>query len=93
MNKREYDNPEYKKFRSEVRKRDSYRCQFTGCKATKKLQVHHIIKWASHPSLRFSPANGITLCKVHHKLITGKEHIYAPMFQRIAKENQDKNGL
>jgi len=90
MRSRNFDTPEYKKFRAAVRKRDGYKCQFPGCNATKKLQVHHINKWATNSALRFAPANGITLCKVCHTRISGREHIYAKVFQDIANKNANK---
>ena len=74
---RNYDDPVYNRFRTEVLKRDKFRCKM--CKTSgkkKKLYVHHIRKWASASSLRFDVANGITLCYDCHKQVTGKETHY-----------------
>jgi len=40
--------------------------------------------------LRFEPRNGITLCKAHHKMITGMEDIYMAVFLRIVAQHYDK---
>lgn len=77
--KRNYDDPRYKEFRRQVRKRDGYMCRWPGCSSRKSLQVHHIKKWSSSILTRYSVFWGITLCKKHHKFVTGKEEIYAPL--------------
>lgn len=77
---RNYDDPTYKQFRTEVLRRDKFSCQM--CKSSgqrskgKKLYVHHIRKWASAASLRYETSNGITLCYNCHKEVTGKETHY-----------------
>jgi predicted restriction endonuclease len=81
--KRDYDDPVYKAWRVAVFKRDGFKCQFPGCKCKTKLNAHHIIRWADAPFLRFEPTNGITLCKVHHKMIEGAENCYAELFSSI----------
>ncbi len=63
-----------------IRKRDRRKCQFPSCHERKKLQCHHIIRWADCPELRYDIKNGILLCKHHHGIITGEEAIYAPIF-------------
>ena len=80
---RNYYDPQYSKFRAEVRKRDNYMCRWPACGATRKLQVHHIRRWADFPILRYQPSNGITLCKTHHKLIKGNEDCYIELFTKI----------
>lgn len=83
MTKREYDK-EYGQFRRAVRKRDRNRCQWPNCITNRdKVQVHHIKRWADQPLLRFREDNGICLCKLHHKSITGKEEQYLALFMRI----------
>lgn len=82
MSKRDYADPLYKKFREDVRNRDRG-CRFPNCSSHKKLQVHHILPWSSHPALRYSIGNGITLCRKHHDMIKGKEVSYAQLFIRI----------
>lgn len=56
---------EYKKWRTDVFKRDGYTCQECG-KRGGKLTVHHIQHWSTHPDLRYEVSNGITLCEVCH---------------------------
>ena len=63
---RNYNDPEYKKWRQKIYARDQYTCQWQGCKNKRPIQAHHILKWSEYPCLRFHPDNGITLCKQHH---------------------------
>ena len=79
---RDYTDKHYKIFRSQVRNRDK-KCRWPNCEAKKKLQVHHILPWASHPTLRYDVTNGITLCKNHHNITKGKEYHFAPLFRKI----------
>jgi 5-methylcytosine-specific restriction endonuclease McrA len=88
---RNYNDKEYAKFRKEVRARDKATCQFPACKSKRKIQVHHIRRWANSPSLRYKASNGICLCKEHHTYVTGKENIYASTFQRIALANSKES--
>jgi 5-methylcytosine-specific restriction endonuclease McrA len=73
--------PEWGKIAEEIRKRDSYRCQYCGItqeKYGKKLSVHHIIPFREFGYKRgenenhlkaHTPENLITLCAVCHKKI------------------------
>lgn len=87
---RYYADPQYKAFRDAVRKRDKHKCQWPNCTEMKpsKLQVHHIRCWESNPYLRFNPDNGITLCKIHHKIVTGNEDNYLALFLQIVARNK-----
>lgn len=67
--------PEYKSWRLSVLKRDKFQCKKCGTKK-KKLYTHHIKSWASSPQLRYLLSNGITLCYLCHKSITGNELSY-----------------
>lgn len=80
---RNYDDPQYKKWRKAVAKRDGFACQWPGCGCNQRLRFHHIRRWADFPNLRFELDNGITLCKYHHDLIWGEEEMYARMLQGI----------
>ena len=80
---RNWDDPQYKAWRLAVYKRDKFTCRFTGCNCKKGINAHHIKRWANFPELRFVVGNGITLCKKHHKMITGKEEEYAQTFLSI----------
>lgn len=81
--KRNYNDPAYKKFRTDVLKRDNFKCQMPGCKSKKNLHVHHIQTWAGASSLRYEKNNGITLCRYCHNSITGKESHYQHLFREI----------
>jgi 5-methylcytosine-specific restriction endonuclease McrA len=78
---RNFNDPEYKKWRKKVYARDKYTCQM--CHSKKKLQAHHIKRWAQYPALRFIVDNGITLCGPCHKRIWGKEEQYEQMFMDL----------
>ena len=65
----------YRKWRITIFKRDKFTCHF--CKTTGgKLQAHHKVPWAANESLRYSIANGITLCIKCHQFL----HWAAPMY-------------
>jgi len=81
---RDYDSPEYKKWRDAVYKRDKYKCQMPGCTRKKaSLNAHHIQRWAEFPELRFVVSNGITLCRTCHRSIWGRENEYETTFRNI----------
>jgi 5-methylcytosine-specific restriction endonuclease McrA len=85
--RRNYNDPAYKQFRTEVLKRDKFTCQMCKAKGKKvRLHVHHIMKWASASSLRFDVDNGITLCRDCHEDINGKENHYISYFLEIIKK-------
>lgn len=81
--RRDYKDPQYKKWRQDIKKLDKYKCQWPGCTKNKTLQVHHIKRWCDHPGLRLHPYNGITLCRQHHDFIKNNEDSYAEMFFKI----------
>jgi len=87
---RNFDDPQYIKFRKEVKKRDGYCCQWPDCKERKRLQVHHVRGWAEQPLVRFQRRNGITLCRKHHEMISGQEVYYQEVFDRIIIQNENK---
>ena len=80
---RNYGDPQYKKWRQAVYRRDHYCCRWPNCKVNKKLNAHHIKTWAHYPGLRFEVGNGITLCRYHHNLIKGQDELYASTFLKI----------
>jgi hypothetical protein len=75
-------NTKHKQFLITIWKRNKSKYQHPNCKKYGK-QVHHITRWADNPLLRYNPINGILLCINHHKKITGKETVYAPIFRQI----------
>jgi len=79
LSRRPYD-AKYKNWRKAVIVRDNFECQFESSKHSGKLQVHHIKKWYNHTHLRYCLSNGITLCRRHHRMITGREEDFERMF-------------
>lgn len=59
----------YKKWRTEVFKRDGFQCQKCGSK--KDIQAHHVKAWKSNQNLRYVVSNGITLCRKCHLVAHG----------------------
>lgn len=87
---RNYNDPQYKKWRQLVYKRDKFTCQWPGCNSKRKINAHHIKTWANYPGLRFVVDNGITLCYQHHKMISGMEESYEIPFLRILASKNEK---
>lgn len=81
--KRNFKDPKYIEWRTNVYKRDGFKCQWPNCNMKQKLNAHHIKNWAEFPGLRFVIENGITLCRYHHDMIKGMEEAYASTFMRI----------
>lgn len=88
--RRNYDDPLYKTWRKNVYKRDKYQCRWPNCNCKRKLNAHHIRRWADFPHLRFDLNNGITLCKTHHDLIKGMEDAYSSSFFMILHNDKLK---
>ena len=80
---RNYNDPQYKLWRKNIKNRDKHTCRWPGCISKKKIHAHHIMKWSDYPGLRYHPSNGISLCKIHHDLIKNNEENYAPFFLRL----------
>lgn len=61
---------EYRQWRKNVFKKDSYTCQCCGDKSGNGHRVelcsHHIKNWKDNIDIRYDVENGITLCKVCH---------------------------
>jgi len=85
--RRDYSDPVYKDWRIKVYKRDKFTCQMPGCNSKKRLNAHHIQKWASASMLRYDVVNGLTLCKSCHDKVTGHEQHYQGLFQQIVRKN------
>jgi hypothetical protein len=66
-----------------VYQRDKFKCRWPDCQSRNKINAHHILNWAQYPLLRFNIKNGITLCRKHHKFVTGKESDYANFLFKI----------
>jgi hypothetical protein len=81
----DYESPKYVEWRSSVFKRDGYTCRICG-KCGGYIEAHHIKKKSEYPSLAFSIGNGITLCKLHHFIITTRETFFAVLCYSIVKK-------
>jgi len=89
---RNFDDPEYKKWRKAIYQRDEYKCQFPACKYRgRKVEAHHIKTWAENPILRYNLDNGISLCRKCHRKITRKERLYESLFREIVR-HKNKHG-
>lgn len=86
---RNWNDPKYIEFRKAVLKRDHYKCAMPSCSSKRRLQVHHIIRYADNFLLRTKIGNGITLCRKHHDMIKGKESFYIELFLSIVKRNSE----
>lgn len=80
--KRNYQDPAYADWRKKIFQRDK-KCMMPGCNSKRKLQAHHIKRWADASSLRYDISNGITLCSECHKAIKNKENHYEALFMEI----------
>ena len=81
---------EYWDWRNAVIKRDKGKCQYPGCKRKKGVQVHHIIRWADCYDLRYSVKNGLCLCRICHRKITGNETLYSDLFMTIVQSKEKR---
>lgn len=85
----EDNDPEYKKIKDGILKRDKYTCKLCNKKHRRSyLEVHHIIPYSDSVYLRQTPDNLITLCRKCHKSIKDKEGLYIRCFQTILQNQQ-----
>ena len=89
---RNWNDPVYKNWRKQVYARDKFSCQWPNCGSKKRLNAHHIKKWADNPGLRFNLNNGITLCRKCHDNIKNKEVDYEKLFFKILIAKSLKDG-
>lgn len=75
--------PRYKNWRMAVFKRDSFSCRIENIDCKGQIQVHHILRWADYPELRYEINNGITLCQAHHPLKRAEEKRLIPLFREL----------
>lgn len=84
----ERDTPQYKEWRQKVIARDNNKCQMPGCTSkSRKIDVHHIQRWADAPLLRYVVSNGICLHKSCHYQIRNNEHYFIQLFMEIVRDN------
>jgi len=68
---------EYKEWRASVYARDNYTCRMCEKPSSGNIEAHHIRPWRDFPLLRFEVGNGITLCKICHATMKGREMDFA----------------
>lgn len=85
-----FDDPKVKAVRFACFKRDGFKCVI--CGSDKEIEHHHVLRVADRPDLEFVVSNTVTLCKLHHDQVTGKEKFFEDEFRKIIKENQAKSG-
>ncbi len=90
-NRRNWDDPRDKKFRLDVRKRDNGCCKWPGCRNKKFTEVHHIFPRSKYPQYEYSIDHAILLCIKHHKMVTGKEDVYAFKLLGLVKKKYGHN--
>lgn len=95
LTRQDRTSPRYINWMSSVQERDGKTCQWPNCGSKDDIEVHHIKRFADKSHLRYDIANGICLCKQHHKAINGKEKDFEQMLYKIviennAKQNKDK---
>ncbi len=54
-----------RKWRSEIKQRDGWRCRWPDCGRRTELEVHHVFS-RGYGATKTDPDNGVTLCGEHH---------------------------
>jgi len=80
----------YKDWVKGVKNRDNWRCRIANDDCSGRLEAHHILRWSSHPELRYNLNNGITLCRFHHPLKKCDEKNLAPFFTKLVLDIKGK---
>ena len=76
-NRLQRQRTQYWEWRDAVVKRDNGRCQSCGTSGV-PVHAHHVKSFSSHPELRFSVDNGLTLCLSCHGLIHDRRFTESP---------------
>jgi len=76
-------DPAYVEWRRAVLTRDGFQCKIDNEDCDETLEVHHSLRWADYPDLRYEINNGITLCHAHHPRKRAEEKRLEPEFQAI----------
>ena len=73
---------EYKRWRSDVLRRDFHECVLCGAvqRQGKKISAHHIERKIDNREAVFDVDNGVTLCMPCHAKLSWHEEIFAPLF-------------
>lgn len=94
------DDPEYRKMKKRVRKRDNNTCQCCGYHSDKKthhnLEVHHIYGYKDHLDYRVEDTNCITLCTDCHKKyhsLYGRNAVAPDTFTKFIRDYNQYNNV
>ena len=87
--------PEWAAWRTQVFRRDGYRCvrcprtpaQALLFRASRRhLEPHHILRKIDHPELMYEVDNGVTLCDHCHAEVTGQEQKFEAQFHAYIRK-------
>lgn len=73
----------HREWTKQVKNRDNWSCRIADVNCDGRLEAHHILGWTSHPELRYSINNGITLCHAHHPRKRAEEKRLSPYFMEL----------
>jgi len=80
------NDPEYKQWVKQVKKRDNNICQLKNKDCSGYHIVHHIKSWKQYPELRYNINNGITLCQAHHPKTRAEEQRLEPILLKLVND-------
>jgi hypothetical protein len=81
------NDPEYKQWVYEVKKRDGWKCRFENENCEGIKIAHHILPWRDFVEERYNKNNGITLCQFHHPKKRDDERRLIPELQALIGSN------
>lgn len=84
---RSFHDSEMKQWRTNVYKRDNFKCKIANQDCDGRLEAHHILGWKDYPELRYEVNNGITLCHHHHPRKRVDETKLIPTFLKLIDLN------
>lgn len=76
----------YTRWMKAVKNRDKWACRIADVKCNGRLEAHHILRWSTHPELRYEVNNGITLCAFHHPRKINDEARLTPYFKELVNQ-------
>lgn len=89
LNGNEYRNSAtHREWSLGVKNRDGWKCKIANGDCSGRMEAHHILGWKSHPNLRYTLTNGITLCHFHHPRTRAKEAELSPYFQELVMKGK-----
>lgn len=83
----ERNNPAYKEWAKQIKKRDNNSCRLKTQECSGYNIVHHILNWSKYPEDRYKLNNGITLCQFHHPRKRAEERRLIPILKHLVGSN------